>query len=233
MKNKKSNLQGMTKSLWYEDIQLFAEKINVAFQAVSGDNIEPLTPDDCFTTCADTQEPIHDHYIISVSQVESSLKRSLSKCQSDQTTSQTGSCMNLHPGCLHPNAESFRESYIPRLWKSANVCPLPKVQPPMRVVKDLRPISWTPMLCKGLEWYARDFILDVIENFCDTHQFGQEQLNSASNCEACTLLVAALEFSYWISGKYLIGLTPKSSYLNWEMQDQMSWVICCHVKANI
>ncbi len=74
MKNKKSSLQGMVNSLCDADIQLLAEKISVAFQAVS-DDIEPLTPDDCFTTGVDTQDHFADCYIISVSQVEHSLKK--------------------------------------------------------------------------------------------------------------------------------------------------------------
>ncbi len=60
----------------------------------------------------------------------------------------------------------------------------------MRVEKDLRPISLTLMLSKGLEWYARDFKMDVIEDLIDTHQYGsvQGQLNSAGTCRAYTLL---------------------------------------------
>ncbi len=53
MKNKKSSLQGIANSLCDGDIQLLVEKISVAFQAVS-DDIEPLTPDDCFTTAVNT-----------------------------------------------------------------------------------------------------------------------------------------------------------------------------------
>ncbi len=45
----------MTNSFCDGDIRLLAEKIRVASQAVS-DDIEPLTPDDCFTTGVDTQD---------------------------------------------------------------------------------------------------------------------------------------------------------------------------------
>ncbi len=74
MKNKKSSLQGMANSLYDGDIQLLAEKISAALQAVI-DDIKPLSPDDCFTTGVDTQDHLADCYSISVSQVEHSLKK--------------------------------------------------------------------------------------------------------------------------------------------------------------
>ena len=40
---------------------------------------------------------------------------------------------------------SLRERIIPETWKSANVIPVPKVNPPNTIEKDVRPISLTPI----------------------------------------------------------------------------------------
>ena len=46
---------------------------------------------------------------------------------------------------------SFREGRLPRVWKLANVCPIPKSDQVLDVSKDLRPISLTSTLCKIAE----------------------------------------------------------------------------------
>ena len=46
---------------------------------------------------------------------------------------------------------SLREGIIPETWKSANVIPVPKVNPPNTVEKYVRPISLTPIASKTLE----------------------------------------------------------------------------------
>ncbi len=56
--------------------------------------------------------------------------------------------------------------------KSANVVPLPKITPPSRVDKDLHPISLTPVLCKGLEFHVRDWMIEIIKDNIDPNQFG-------------------------------------------------------------
>ena len=46
---------------------------------------------------------------------------------------------------------SLREGIIPDTWKSANVIPVPKVNPPNTIDKDVRPTSLTPIASKTLE----------------------------------------------------------------------------------
>jgi len=46
------------------------------------------------------------------------------------------------------------------------------VTTPKRVDKDLRPISFTPVLSKGLEAFVRDFTMDIISDLLDPYQFG-------------------------------------------------------------
>ena len=52
-----------------------------------------------------------------------------------------------HPICMIFNA-SIREGYLPAIWRSAIVIPIPKVNPPRIISKDLRPISLTAVLSK-------------------------------------------------------------------------------------
>ena len=72
---------------------------------------------------------------------------------------------------------SIRDSYIPDIWKAANTCALPKVQPPTNINKDLRPISLTPILSKGLEFHVRNWFMDIIKEDIDETQYG-----SLKNC---------------------------------------------------
>ncbi len=66
---------------------------------------------------------------------------------------------------------SLRDSYIPTLWKSAKVCPLPKTKPMQNISKDLRPISLTPVLTKMLEHYSIQHMINTCQ-VVDPNQFG-------------------------------------------------------------
>ncbi len=62
----------------------------------------------------------------------------------------------------------------------------------MRVEKDLHPISVTPVLSKGLKWYAREFTMDVIEHLIDTHQYG--------SVKGCSTVLALVELVHcWLA----------------------------------
>ncbi len=84
-----------------------------------------------------------------------------------------------------------------------------------------------PVLSKGLEWYAREFTMDVIEDLIDIHQFGFVKGSSSSVLAIVELVHCWLygcsrtqwELSCWISRKCLIGWMTKSSHLSWQMQD--------------
>ena len=51
---------------------------------------------------------------------------------------------------------SLREGCIPAMWKAANVVPLPKRNPPRLIEKDIRPISRTPIVSKGVRINSYD-----------------------------------------------------------------------------
>ncbi len=48
----------------------------------------------------------------------------------------------------------------------------------MRVEKDLTPISLTPVLSKGVEWYARKWVMEIVEGLMDPHQVGSRKVSS-------------------------------------------------------
>ena len=63
---------------------------------------------------------------------------------------------------------SYLEQLLPTIWKMADVPPLPKKKPVLKLKKDLRPLSLTPCVFKvAEEFVVEDFVkpavLDVIE----------------------------------------------------------------------
>ena len=81
----------------------------------------------------------------------------------------------------------MRDGYIPVVWKSADVCPLPKVSAPSLIEKHLGPISLTPVLAKCLEGHVTGWILDYMNSSIDPHQF--ESLQGSSTAHALVELV--------------------------------------------
>ena len=67
---------------------------------------------------------------------------------------------------------SLREGIIPETWKSANVIPVPKVNPPNTIAKYVRPISLTPIASKTLESIILNMVNDKIEENINFNQFG-------------------------------------------------------------
>ena len=80
-------------------------------------------------------------------------------------------CILGPPICSIYNS-SLREGFIPTIWKSANVCPTLKINPPTRINKDLRPISLTPVLSKCLERFVCTWIMELASDFIDAQQHG-------------------------------------------------------------
>ena len=93
---------------------------------------------------------------------------------------------------------SLREGYVPGIWKSADVCPLPKVSPPNDLQKDLRPISLTPVLSKVAEYHIRNWVVDTIMDGLDEHQCGSIQGSS-------TVLALIELYHQWITNLDITG----------------------------
>ena len=67
---------------------------------------------------------------------------------------------------------SLHQGFVPTLWKSANVTPIPKSTPALDVDSDFRPISLTPILSKVLESFPYHWLLQSIVDQVDPLQFG-------------------------------------------------------------
>jgi len=193
-KSTKNDLQGMANTLCDGSRAELAEIINVAFAAVSDDMV-PLNPNDKFTL-SHSPSPMPDRYIISVTQVEKSLARINARKAIGPDSIPNWLLQNLAPYLAPPICaiwnSSLRESFIPEVWKSGDVIPLPKVNPPMRIDKDLRPISLTPVLSKSLEWFIRDWIMDIVNDLLDPHQYGSRK--------GCSTTIAIVELVHeWLN----------------------------------
>ncbi len=68
---------------------------------------------------------------------------------------------------------SLREGiYLPSLWKTSYVTPLPKQHPPRSVETDLRPTSLTPTAAKVFESLVMKRIENSLVSKIDDNQFG-------------------------------------------------------------
>ena len=67
---------------------------------------------------------------------------------------------------------SLRKRNIPTLWKSADICHVPKISPPQVIESDLRPISLTPVLSKVMEDFVYKWLLQYVTPNINLSQFG-------------------------------------------------------------
>ena len=69
---------------------------------------------------------------------------------------------------------SLRQEYFPKIWKSAEVVPVSKINPPRAVETDLRPISLLPVLAKVFEGFVglRRWLMNSLLPTFDDFQFG-------------------------------------------------------------
>jgi len=83
---------------------------------------------------------------------------------------------DLAPLLSQPSAAIFNaslgEGYLPLIWKSAEVVPVPKVHPPTSICNDIRPISLLPTIAKVFESIVGKWFLFSIEPHLDNCQFG-------------------------------------------------------------
>jgi hypothetical protein len=82
---------------------------------------------------------------------------------------------------------SVREGYIPPIWKTADVIPVPKTKRPRSIQTDLRPISLLPCLAKVLESIIGHWLLPVLEPTLDPNQFGCRKNRSTTHALAAMI----------------------------------------------
>jgi len=76
---------------------------------------------------------------------------------------------------------SLREGYVPPAWKSAEVVPVPKINPPSSIQNDLRPIAILPVLAKVFESMIGRELLKFLEPNLDDSQFGSRKGRSTTH----------------------------------------------------
>ena len=89
---------------------------------------------------------------------------------------------------------SFKEQRLPKIWKFADVSPLPKVKPVEDLKKHLRPISLTPCLSKvAEECVVVDYVKSAVLNVLNPSQCGAVPKSSTTQA-----LIHMLH--YWTKG---------------------------------
>ena len=81
---------------------------------------------------------------------------------------------------LRSQCGTLRQGHVPKIWKQANVIPVP-IYPPKLVENDLRPISLTATLSKILESFVGGWILEAVGHQLDTNQYGALKQRSTSH----------------------------------------------------
>lgn len=173
------------------DIVNLANKINDTFQRVSAD-LPKLVP-----THQHPNSVLSSKYIVSVSDVERKLfnikvNKSMGPDQIPNWVYHDFAGVLSKPIAAIFNS-SFSEGYIPSIWKSANVVPLPKVQPPQKLEKDLRPISLTPSISKIQESFMYAWIWEFFRHVLDRSQYGAIK-------GTCTTHALITMLHHWLSG---------------------------------
>ena len=152
------------------DELLLANRINETFQSVSA-ALPKLEP-----TYQHSDTPLPDEYHVSVQEVEKKLM-AINIRKATGPDNIPNWVLRDFAGYLSGPLSSifnssFREGFIPEIWKCADVVPLPKVNPPKRLDKDLRPISLTPTISKVQERFVYAWYWEILKDKMDNLQFG-------------------------------------------------------------
>ena len=136
-----SHVQSLVNKTTDGNVELLASKMNDFFVSVS----EHLPRLDRNNEAFDVDGQLPDEYVINLSTALQALR----KVKTNKATGPDNVpawILNSHASILAGPLtaifnSSLREGIIPETWKSANVIPVPKVNPPNTIEKDVRPIS--------------------------------------------------------------------------------------------
>ena len=148
----KSNVQSLANKTTDGNFELLASKMNDFFVSASehlprldGDN-EPF----------DVEGQLPDEYVIDLTTTLQAL-RNVKANKATGPDNLPAWILKNHDNILAGPLtaifnSSLLEGIIPDTWKSANVIPVPKVNPPNTIIieKDVRPISHTPIASKNI-----------------------------------------------------------------------------------
>ena len=164
-----NSISGLANSHCQGDYPQLTNDINTFFQSVSK-NLTPLSS----PTHSTENDITPDKFIISVQEVE--------KCLANVKIAKAIGPDQLPNWILHDLPaviakpltsifnSSIREGFVPQIWKSANVIPIPKISIPKSIQSDLRPISLTPVISKILESFITNWLSEYI--VLDDNQYG-------------------------------------------------------------
>ena len=165
-------LVGLANSHTNGDITALANTINDFFVSVSS-GLTRLTPDH---SVFELQEPLSGVYSVTVDDTQ----KALSEIKTNKATGpdqipawllRDFSNVLAAPLTAIFNS-SLREGFLPALWKTATIIPLPKKHPPTSIEKDIRPISLTPIVSKVFESIVLKWVDTVMRPQIDPKQFG-------------------------------------------------------------
>lgn len=158
-------------------LEELANKINDEFLSVMQD-YDPITNDQRLPSYDD--QPIH----VNPSEVLSKLSQ-LQANKASGPDDVSSWVLNKFAAILAAPISSilncsFNEETVPTNWKRANVITIPKTKPVKDIIKDLRPISLTPVISK----VAEEFIIEkdlkqAILSVIDSNQYGGIEKSSA------------------------------------------------------
>jgi len=83
---------------------------------------------------------------------------------------------------------SFKEQWLPSLWKLADVTPIPKKKPVKDLKKDLHPISFTPCISK----IAEDFVVCDYVKLAALHVLDDNQFDAVPKSSTTLVLLEIL-----------------------------------------
>ena len=158
-----------------------ADSINRFFASVAAD-LQPLRPDLCNDL---NDDDVSSQFVIEPWQVALSLHGINIHKASGPDLVPNWFLKEFAPSLAEPVCAIFNQSLVqrtfPQLWKSAEVIPIPKVNPPRSIETDLRPISLLPTLAKVFESIVGRWFLDTILPTIDPNQFGALRGRSTSH----------------------------------------------------
>ena len=169
----KSNVQSLANKTTDGNVELLSSKMNDFFVSVS----EHLPRLDRNNEAFDVDGQLPDEYAIDLTTTLQALR----KVKTNKATGPDNvpawilkNHANILAGPLTAIFNSsLREGTIPETYKSANVIPVPKVNPPSTIEKYVRPIYLTPIASKTLESIILNMVNENIEENINCNQFGE------------------------------------------------------------
>ena len=140
--NDSSKMQGLANKVADGNCEMLANSMTHFFGSVS-EHLPRLNVDnDVFAV----EGELPDECIISI---QTTLK-ALRNIKTNKADNIPAWVLKDHAALLAPALTaifncSLREGKLPNEWKMANIIPLPKINPPASIYKDIRPISLTPI----------------------------------------------------------------------------------------